>query len=59
MKTTIIDADILKYEGKGAILQKEKQCRKREKHRSSQLKMFWEQGVLGIFSKKKKISKSM
>ena len=44
LKTTIIDADILKHEGKGAIFLR-------------QFLMFWEQGVLEI-SKQKKISKS-
>ena len=42
----------LKYEGKGAIFLFQKQCRKGEKHRSSHLKMFWEQGVLEISKKK-------
>ena len=45
----IIDADILKHEDRGA--KRKKQCRKEEKHRSSHLKMFWEQGVLEIKKK--------
>ena len=55
MKTTIIDADILKHEGKGAIFLrrffyflKKKQGRKGEKHRRRHLKMFGEQGLLEI-----------
>ena len=62
MKTTIIDADIVKYEGKGAIFLRQfliffhKKCRKRENHRSSHLKIFWEQGVLEIKKKKRKLA---
>ena len=60
MKTTIIDADILKHEGKGAIFlrrffyffKKKQQGTKGEKHRRRHLKMFGEQGLLEI---KKKI----
>ena len=37
----------------------QKQCRKGEKHRSSHLKMFWEEDALGIYiymKKKKKLA---
>ena len=34
-----------------------KECRKGEEHRSTHLKMFWEQGILEISNKKKKKNK--
>ena len=34
----------------------QKQCRKGKKHRNSHLKMFWEQGVLEISKKKRKLA---
>ena len=58
MKTTIIYGDVLKHEGTCEIFPRQffkifsKQCRKGEKHGSSHLKTFWEQGVLEIPKKK-------
>ena len=60
----MIDADILEHKGKGAIFLRQftnffqKKCQKGEKQRISHLKMFWEQSVVEISKRKKKISKS-
>ena len=65
LKTTIINADILKHESKGEFFWDnfstffQKQCRKGEKHRSSHLKMFWEQGVLEISKQKEEENKQV
>ena len=61
MKPTIIDADILKHDGKGSetifINFFKTSTEKKKKYRSNHLKMLWEQGVLEISKKKKKKKK--
>ena len=62
MKTTIIDADFLKHEGKAAIFFQtifliffRNSVERGKKHRNSHLKMFWKQGILEIKKKRRKL----